>query len=138
MPIQAALHQALGVAPPLAYIPPHLRQQQAAHSSPNRPTEGLHNRKQRQQKNGLATWNLRSGRNSGIQQAILDIKALNLGVTFATSTGLTGKKNDPYNNGPIHTRHFEGYSVDATEANSPTQGGVAFIYKDPRPGEDGL
>jgi len=28
MPIQAALHQVLGVAPPIAYVPPHLRQQQ--------------------------------------------------------------------------------------------------------------
>ena len=129
MPIQAALHQALGVAPPLAYIPPPLRQQQQAlHQKTLAPR--VFNRKLRLlQPSHWCTWNLRSGRNSGLQQALLDLKALHIGFAILTSTGFTKKKGDPYSECIIHSRHFEGYDVVATEANSEKQGGVAFaIY----------
>jgi len=129
MPIQAALHQALGVAPPIAYIPPHLRQQQ---NDLRRKTlaQCVFNKKQMKCcSSHWSTWNLQSGCNSGLQQALLDMRDMRIGLSFLTSTGFTHKKGDPYSDCVIHSKHFEGYDVVGTEANSEKQGGVAFaIY----------
>jgi len=132
MPIQAALHQALGVAPPLAYIPPPLRQQRQALRQQTL-IQRVHNRKLTQQKSShWCIWNVCSGRNSGLQQAILDLKALRTGFAILVSTGFTKNKADPYCNCVIHSKHFEGYDVYATEANLVSQGGVAIVIYNPR------
>jgi len=132
MPIQAALHQALGVAPPIAYIPPPLRQQRQAIRQQTL-AQRVFNRLLTQQKTShWCTWNLCSGRNSGLQQAILDLKALRIGFAILTSTGFTKNKSDPYCDCVIHSKHFEGYDVYATEANSVSQGGIAIAIYNPR------
>jgi len=134
MPIQAALHQALGVAPPLAYISPHLRQQQ---NDLRRKTlaQRVFNRKQKKYcSSNWATWNLRSSWNTGSQQALLDMRDIRIGFAFLTSTGFTRKKGDPYSDCAIHSKYFDGYEIVGTEANSTsaTQGGVAFATHAPR------
>ena len=132
MPIQAALHQALGVAPPLAYIPPHLRQQQNDLRQKTLAQRVFNRRQKKYCSSNWATWNLRSGRNSGLQQALLDMRDIRIGFAFLTSTGFTRKKGDPYLDCVIHSKHFEGYDVIGTEANSEKQGGVAMAIYAPR------
>jgi len=126
MPIQPALHQAL------AYIPPPLRQQRQAIRQQTL-TQRAFNRKLTQQKSShWCTWNLCSGRNSGLQQAVLDLKALRVGFAILTSTGFTKNKADPHCDCIIHSKHFEGYDVHATGANSVSQRGIAIATYNPR------
>jgi len=132
MPIQAALHQALGVAPPIAYVPPHLRQQQQALRQKTLAQRVFNRLLTQKQTSHWCTWNLCSGRNSGLQQALLDLKALCIGFAILTSTGFTKNKSDPYCDTVIHSKHFEDYDVYATEANSSRQGGVAIAAYAPR------
>jgi len=132
MPIQAALHQALGVAPPTACIPPPLRQQRQAIRQQTL-AQRVFNRLLTQQKTShWCTWNLCSGRNSGLQQATLDLKALRIGFAILTSTGFTKNKSDPCCDCVVHSKHFEGCDVCATEANSVSQGGIAIAIYNPR------
>jgi len=132
MPIQLALHQALGVAPPLAYIPPHLRQQQNDLRKKTLEQRVFNKKQKKYCSSHWSTWNLRSGRNWGLQQALLDMRDMRIGLSFLTSTGFTKKANDPYSDCVIHSKYFEGYEVIATEANSSNQGGVAFAIYAPR------
>ena len=132
MPIQAALHQALGVAPPIAYIPPHLRQQQNDLRQKTLLQRAFNKKQKKYCSSHWATQNLCSGRNSGLQLALLDMRDMCIGFSFLTSTGFTKKKGDPYSDCVIHSKHFEGYDVIATEANSEKQGGVAFAIYNPR------
>ena len=60
------------------------------------------------------------------------MKALHIGFAILTSTGFTKKKGDPYSECIIHSRHFEGYDVYGTEANSRNQGGIAIAIYNPR------
>jgi len=91
------------------------------------------NRRLTQQKTShWCTWNLQSGRNSGFQQTLLDLKALHIGFAILTSTGFTKKKGDPYSECIIHSRHFEGYDVYGTKANSSNQGGITIAIYNPR------
>jgi len=105
MPIQAALHQVLGVAPPIAYVPPHLRQQQndLRHKTL---FQRAFNRKQTKycSSNWATFWNVCSGRNSGLQQALLDMRDMRIGFSFLTSTGFTRKKGDPYSDCVIRSK----------------------------------
>jgi len=132
MPIQAALHQALGLAPPIAYLPPHLRQQQNDLHRKTQEQRAFNTKLRQLQLLHWCTWNLRSGRNSGLQQALLDLKALGIGFAMLTSTGFTKNKSDPYCDCVIHSKHFEGYDAYATEANSSNQGGIALAIYNPR------
>ena len=126
MPIQAALHQALGVAPPLSYIRPPLRQQKQAIRQKTLAQRVFNRKLKKHCSSNWATWNLRSGRNSGLQQALLDMRDIRIGLAFLTSAGITKKKGDPYNDCVIHSKYFEGYEIVGTEANSEKQGGVAM------------
>jgi len=132
MPIQAALHQVLGVAPPIAYIPPHLRQQQNDLRQKTLAQRVFNKKQHKYCSSHWATWNILSGRNSGLQQALLDMRDMRIGLSFLTSTGFTRKKGDPHSDCAIHSKHFEGYDVVGTEANSKRQGGVAFAIYAPR------
>jgi len=132
LPTQAALHQALGLVPPLAYIPPPLRQQQQAIRQQTLAQRVFNKRLTQQKRSHWCIWNFRSGRNSGLQQALLDLKALHIGFAILASTRFTRKKGNPYSECVIHSCHFEGYDVYGTEANSSNQGGIAITIYNPR------
>ena len=80
--------------PPLAHIPLLLRQQRQAIRQQTL-IQRAHNRKLTQQKTShWCTWNVRSGRNSGLQQAVLDLKALHVGFAMLIGTGFAKNKAD--------------------------------------------
>jgi len=129
MHIQAVLHQCLGVAPPLAHVPLHLQQQQQSILHQTRLQRGCKRKLIQQKTSQGCTWNLRSGRNSGPQEALLSLKALHVGFAILTSIGFTQKKGDPCCNIVISSKHFEDYDV---HANSSSQGGIAIVVHAPR------
>jgi len=53
-----------------------------------------------------------------LQQALLDMRDIRIGLAFLTSTGFTKKKGDPYSDCVIHSKYFDGYEIVGTEANS--------------------
>jgi len=132
MPIQQALHQVLGVAPPIAYFPPHLRQQQHSIQQQTLKQRAFNLRLKKHQTSHWATWNLRSGRNSGLQQALLNLKDLHIAFAILTSTGFTRNASDPYSECVIHSKHFKDYDIYGTDANSSNQGGIAVAIHSPR------
>ena len=69
----------------------------------------------------IATWNIRNGRNSGLELALgaLD-KMGTVDLCFLTEVKATGG---------IYTRHAYGYDVVATEAMSVHRGGIALAYQ---------
>ena len=69
----------------------------------------------------VATWNIRSGRNGGLEAALRAAGALNADIVLLTEAKLTGG---------IYTRRFGEFSVFATDAPSPHQGGVALGWRD--------
>ena len=71
----------------------------------------------------IATWNIQSGRNGRLEQALRAMGQMNIDLGFLTEAKLTDG---------IHTRYSFGYRVVATEARSGSQGGVALFYRDSR------
>ena len=71
----------------------------------------------------VATWNIRSGRNGGLESACRALESLNVDIAFLQETKLT--------NG-IHTRNSSGYSIVASEAPSKHKGGIALCWRENR------
>ena len=69
----------------------------------------------------IVTYNIRSGRSGGLELALRAMKQMNVDFGILTETKLTDG---------IHTRSFEGYTVVATKALSPHQGGVAIFFRE--------
>ena len=69
----------------------------------------------------VATWNIRSGRNGGLESACRALDSLGVDVAVLQETKLTGG---------IYTRLSSGYSIVATDAPSSHQGGIALAWKD--------
>ena len=74
----------------------------------------------------VATWNIRSGRAGGLESALRAAKSLGVDIILLTEAKLTQG---------IYARNSSGYSVLATDAASPHQGGVALCVKN---GDDNL
>jgi endonuclease/exonuclease/phosphatase family metal-dependent hydrolase len=68
----------------------------------------------------IATYNIRSGRNSRLEMALRAMRQMNVDLGVLTKARLTG----------IHTLAAEGYQVRATVATSHYQGGVALFWRD--------
>jgi exonuclease III len=68
----------------------------------------------------VATWNIRSGRNGGLESALRALEQANVDLAFLTEAKLTGG---------IHARRGNGYDVIATNAMSKQRGGVALCYR---------
>jgi len=60
------------------------------------------------------------------------MRDIRIGFAFLTSAGFTKKKGDPHSDCVIHSKHFDGYEIVGTEANSEKQGGVAMATCAPR------
>ncbi|KAL7524510.1 hypothetical protein ACHAXR_000605 [Thalassiosira sp. AJA248-18] len=69
----------------------------------------------------VATWNIRSGRNGGLEPACRAMSSLGVDIAFLQEAKLTRG---------IHTRFSSGYSIVATDAPSAHQGGVALLWRD--------
>jgi exonuclease III len=69
----------------------------------------------------LATYNVRSGRNGGLESALRAMDSLGVDIGLFQETKLTGD---------IYTRFSSGYSVIASNAPSAWSGGVAFFYRE--------
>jgi len=69
----------------------------------------------------IATFNITSGRNSRLPQALRALEMLQVDLCFLTEAKLTDG---------IYTRFSSGYHVTATSAESHRQGGIALAYRD--------
>ena len=69
----------------------------------------------------VASWNIRSGRNAGLESALRAMASCGVDLGILQETKLT--KN-------IYTRSSAGYTVVATEAVSASQGGVALFWRE--------
>jgi exonuclease III len=69
----------------------------------------------------IATWNIRSGRGTGMAAAAKRLHQMGVGCAVLTKTKLT---NDRY------PKFILGYHVISSKAASPHQGGVALIWKE--------
>ena len=65
----------------------------------------------------LATWNIRSGRNGGLDKACRALEKLNVSVAILQETKITNA---------IYTRRSHGYSIVMSEATSATNGEFAL------------
>ena len=68
----------------------------------------------------VATWNIRSGRNLGLESALRAMASMAVDICLLTETKLTDR---------IYTRKSSGYEVVATNAVSKSQGGVALCWR---------
>ena len=69
----------------------------------------------------VATWNIRSGRNGGLESAARALESLGVDIAVLQETKLTGKK---------HTRFTSGYHIIASEAESAQKGGIALAWRE--------
>ena len=69
----------------------------------------------------FGTYNIRNGRNGGLESAFRGMSQANVDVGFFQDTKLTKV---------IYSRFLAGYKVVATPAPSRHQGGVAIFYRD--------
>ena len=69
----------------------------------------------------VATWNVCSGRNGGLESALRAMKALSVDICLFTEAKLMDG---------IHTRVSSRFSVVATDAASKSQGGVALCWRE--------
>ncbi len=69
----------------------------------------------------IATWNILSGRNGGLEAEGRALNAANVDIAILQETKLTGR---------IYTRQTAGYSVLATNAPSDLQGGVSIFSRE--------
>ena len=72
----------------------------------------------------ICTWNIRSGRNGGLESACRALDLSNVAVAVLQETKIT---TDAY------TKLSSGYRVQASKATSFRQGGVALCYRDDHP-----
>ena len=68
----------------------------------------------------LASFNIRSGRNGGLEAALRAMDQLEVDIGFLMETKLTGG---------IYTRHSSGYDVLASNATSSSSGGIALFWR---------
>ncbi len=68
----------------------------------------------------LALFNIRSGRNGGLEAALRAMDQLGVDIGFLMETKLTGG---------IYTRHSSGYDVLALNATSSSSGGIALFWR---------
>ena len=68
----------------------------------------------------LASFNIRSGRNGGLEAALRAMDQLGVDIGFLMETKLTGG---------IYTRHSSGYNVLALNATSSSSGGIALFWR---------
>jgi hypothetical protein len=68
----------------------------------------------------LALFNIRSGRNGGIEAALRAMEQMGVDIGFLLETKLTGG---------IYTRHSSGYNVLASNATSSSSGGIALFWR---------
>jgi hypothetical protein len=68
----------------------------------------------------LALFNIRSGRNGGLEAALRAMDQLGVDIGFLVETKLTGG---------IYTRHSSGYDVLALTATLPSSGGIALFWR---------
>ena len=68
----------------------------------------------------LASFNIRSGRNGGLEAALRAMDQLGVDIGFLMETKLTGG---------IYTQHSSGYDVLASNATSSSSGGVALFWR---------
>jgi hypothetical protein len=68
----------------------------------------------------LASFNIRSGRNGGLESALRVMDNLGIDLGFLVETKLTGG---------VYTRFLSGYNVLALEAPSAWQGGIALFWR---------
>jgi hypothetical protein len=68
----------------------------------------------------FASFNIRSGRNGGLEVALRAMNQLGVDIGFLLKTKLTGG---------IYTRYSSGYSVLALTATSVQQGGIALFWR---------
>ena len=69
----------------------------------------------------VATYNIRSGRAGGLESALRAMAATGVDLGILTETKITDG---------IYTRFSSGYQVQATEAASAWQGGVALFWRE--------
>jgi exonuclease III len=69
----------------------------------------------------VVTWNIRNGRNGGIESACRALAQMKANIAVLQETKLTQG---------IYTRHSSGFSVVASEAPSAHQGGLALCWKE--------
>ena len=62
----------------------------------------------------LASWNIRNGRNGGLESAARALDSLGADIAFLQETKVTGG---------IYTRHSSGYKIVASDAPSKQKGG---------------
>ena len=67
----------------------------------------------------MVSWNIRSGRNGGLESSLKAMAGLGVDLGFFQETKLTRD---------IYTRRYGDYSVVATNAVSAAQGGVALFW----------
>ena len=68
----------------------------------------------------FGTYNIRNGRNGGLEAALRGVSQANMDLGILQETKLTDG---------IYTRGSAGYSVVATDAPSRHRGGVAIFYR---------
>jgi hypothetical protein len=68
----------------------------------------------------LASFNIQSGRNGGIEAALRAMDQLGVDIGFLLETKLMGG---------IYTRHSLGYNVFASNAMSLSSGGIALFWR---------
>ncbi len=68
----------------------------------------------------IALFNIRSGRNGGLEAALRTIDQLGVDIGFLVETKLMGG---------IYTRHSSGYDVLALTAMSSSSGGIALFWR---------
>jgi hypothetical protein len=68
----------------------------------------------------IALFNIRSGRNGGLEAALRAMDQLRVDIGFLVETKLTGG---------IYTRHLSGYDVLASTATLSSSGGIALFWR---------
>ena len=70
---------------------------------------------------GLASWNIRSGRDARLAAACRSMNSLDVDIAILQETKVTDG---------FYPRSAEGYSIVATEAKSNRSGGVALVWRE--------
>ena len=74
---------------------------------------------QQHQRLRFGTWNIRSGRGEGLITALRAMLQMNVNFGVLTETKVTDN---------VYPRRFADYTIVATNAVSPHQGGVALFF----------
>ena len=69
----------------------------------------------------VATYNVRCGRNAGLESALRAMAATGVDLGIFTETKITDG---------VYTRFSSGYNVTASNAVSASQGGIALFWRD--------